>query len=141
MSAKAPPLAIGRAASAPDTLAPDGSEIRLLATGREGAQRASLCEVRLPPGAVSRPVRHRSVEEIWYVTAGRGRIWRCPPGGEAPAVDVRPGDALVIPPGWAFQFAAAADAELRFLCYTCPPWPGPEEAVAAEPGGLGPATR
>ena len=105
----------GRAAAAPDAIAPDGSAIRLLATGAQGAARASLCEVRLAPGAVSRPVSHRSVEEIWYVLAGRGRVWRCPPGAEAGPIDVQPGDALVIPTGWRFQFGAAPDAELRVL--------------------------
>ena len=133
MTAPPPP---GRASGAPDVIAPDGSEIRLLAR----AMRASLCEVRLPAGAVSRPVYHRSVEEIWYVLAGRGHVWRCPPGERANPVGVQAGDALVIPTGWRFQFRAAPEAELRFLCHTSPPWPGADEAVSAESGGLGPAT-
>jgi mannose-6-phosphate isomerase-like protein (cupin superfamily) len=123
-----------------DAIAPDGSEIRLLATLGDGATRASLCEVRLPAGALSRPVRHRTVEEIWHVTAGQGRVWRCPPGGASEPVEVSAGDTLVIPTGWSFQFAASGESELRFLCYTSPPWPGPDEAQPAEPGGLGPAT-
>jgi mannose-6-phosphate isomerase-like protein (cupin superfamily) len=139
MTSPSPPP-IGRAAAAPDTLAPDGSEIRLLAAGPGGATRASLCEVRLAAGAVSRPVVHRSVEEIWHVTAGRGRVWRCPPGGAADPVDVGPGDTLVIPTGVGFQFAAAPDAPLVLLCYTCPPWPGAGEAASLAAGGLGPAT-
>ena len=130
------PPRIGRAAREPDTLAPDGSEIRLLAT----ATRASLCEVRLRAGAVSRPVRHRSIEEIWHVTGGRGRVWRCPPGHEAQAIEVTVGDTLVIPTGWAFQFSAALDTDLRFLCYASPPWPGADEAEPAEPGALGTPT-
>jgi mannose-6-phosphate isomerase-like protein (cupin superfamily) len=120
-----------RAAPEPDTIAPDGSEIRLLADGGGGAKRASLCEVRLAPSAVSRPIQHRTVEEIWYVLSGRGQVWRCPPGAGATAVDVGPGDTLVIPVGWRFQFRASADGALRFLCYTCPPWPGPDEAEPA----------
>jgi len=40
----------GRAAVEPDLQAVDGSEIRLLAAGAQGATRASLCEVRLAPG-------------------------------------------------------------------------------------------
>jgi mannose-6-phosphate isomerase-like protein (cupin superfamily) len=133
-------LPIGRARSATDTQAPDGSDIRLLATIEHGATRASLCEVTLAAGAISRPVRHRSIEEIWHVTAGRGRVWRCPPGGAAEAVDVSAGDTLVIPPRWAFQFSAAPTAELRFVCYTSPPWPGPEEAEPVEIGALGTPT-
>ena len=123
-----------------DTIAPDGSEIRVLADAAHGATRASLCEVRLAAGAVSRPVVHRTVEEIWHVTAGRGQVWRCAPGHTATPIDVRVGDTLVIPRGWRFQFPAAADTALVFLCYTSPPWPGPEEAEAAGPGGLGTPT-
>jgi mannose-6-phosphate isomerase-like protein (cupin superfamily) len=130
----------GRAAREPDTIAPDGSEIRLLATGAHGTTRASLCEARLAPGAVSRPVRHRTVEEIWHVTAGRGRVWRCPPGGDTEPIEVTPGDTLVIPAGWSFQFAASRDGELRFLCYTSPPWPGGDEAEPVASGALGPPT-
>jgi mannose-6-phosphate isomerase-like protein (cupin superfamily) len=133
----APPA---RAAAAPDAVAPDGSEIRLLADARHGATRASLVEVRLPPGAVSRPVRHRTVEEIWCVLEGEGAVWRQPPDGAGETARVHPGDALVIPPGWAFQFRAGPGGPLRFLCWTSPPWPGEAEAVPAGPGGLGPAT-
>ena len=122
------------------SIAPDGSEIRVLADRAHGATRASLCEVRLPAGAVSRPVAHRTVEEIWHVTAGRGQVWRCPRGQEAAPVDVRAGDTLVIPVGWRFQFRADRDAALVFLCYTSPPWPGPDEAVPASPGAFGELT-
>ena len=134
---------MGRAGSQPDATAPDGSEIRLLIDARHAASGSSLVEVTLPAGQVSRPVKHRTVEEVWYVLAGNGRVWRSPPGSESgplPAVEVSPGDALAIPVGWSFQFAAGPDAPLRFLCHTSPPWPGEEEAVPAEPGGLGPAT-
>lgn len=117
----------------PDAIAPDGSEITLLVSD---AVRASLVEVRLGPGETSRPVRHRSVEEIWYFLAGEGRVWRRPPEGEPLLDPVRPGSVLTIPTGWAFQFQAAPDAELRFLCYTAPPWPGDAEAEPVEPGGL-----
>jgi mannose-6-phosphate isomerase-like protein (cupin superfamily) len=134
------PPAVGRAAPAADTTALDGSEVRLLATEAQGTTRASLCEVRLPPGATSRPVFHRTVEEIWYVLEGRGRVWRCPAGVAADPVDVSPGDALAIPTGWAFQFRADAKAGLRFLCFTTPAWPGPDEAQPAATAGLGPPT-
>ncbi|HXJ84854.1 MAG TPA: cupin domain-containing protein [Candidatus Methylomirabilis sp.] len=130
----------GRTSPGPDTIAPDGSEIRLLATLSHGATRASLCEVRLAAGAISRPVAHRSVEEIWYVLEGRGRIWRCPPGARADAIEVGPGDAVVIPTGWSFQFSAGPGGPLRFLCFTSPPWPGADEARPVASGGLGEPT-
>jgi mannose-6-phosphate isomerase-like protein (cupin superfamily) len=123
-----------------DAIAPDGSEIRILADQAHGTTRASLCEVRLRAGAVSRPVAHRTVEEIWHVTGGRGQVWRCPLRSHAEPIDVGPGDTIVIPAGWRFQFRAAPDTALTFLCYTTPPWPGADEAEPAGPGGLGDPT-
>ena len=144
-----PLLPPSRRAEHPDATAPDGSEIRLLADGRHAATKSSMVEVTLPAGQVSRPVYHRTVEEIWYILEGEGHVWRCPPGaasadpepveGSSPQA-VSPGDTLVIPTGWRFQFAASRDAPLRFLCHTTPPWPGEDEAVAAERSGLGEPT-
>ena len=136
-----PPLA--SRSTLPDVTAPDGSEIRLLIDPRHQASAASMVEVTLPAGQVSRPVWHQNVEEIWYVLRGEGQVWRCPPGADPAfyaAVTVKPGDSLVIPPRWRFQFSAPGDEELRFLCFTVPPWPGDDEAQLAEFGGLGPAT-
>lgn len=122
----------------PDAIAPDGSEIYHLVGDSE---RASLVEVRLSAGLISRPVRHRTVEEVWYVTGGRGRVWRSAPGDpQGETVALRPGDAVRIPTGWAFQFAAAPEGGIRFVCFTIPPWPGPEEAAPVESGGLGAPT-
>lgn len=140
-SQQVPP--VGHRGNALDVYAPDGSEIRLLADARQQATRASLVEVSLAPGGVSRPVWHRTVEEIWYVLQGTGRVWRCPEGMAADSVapvDVGPGDALAIPAGWKFQFSAGEDETLRFLCYTSPPWPGEDEAQPADAGGLGEPT-
>jgi mannose-6-phosphate isomerase-like protein (cupin superfamily) len=117
----------------PDAIAPDGSEITFLVGD---ARTASLVEVRLPAGETSRPVRHRTVEEIWYITAGEGLVWRRPPSGEGLIDEVRPGRTVLIPTGWSFQFQAAPSADLRFLCYTSPPWPGDDEAVPVAEGGL-----
>src|SRR5439155_21624141 len=93
-----------------DAIAPDGSEIYFLVGD---ARRASLVEVRLPAGRTSKPVRHRTVEEIWYFLAGQGRVWRRPPEGEPVTDQVGPGSVLTIPTGWAFQFQAAPTTELR----------------------------
>lgn len=88
-------------------------------------------------------MRHRHVEEIWYFLEGEGLVWRCPPDKNPTSVEpvaVHPGDALVIPAGWSFQFRASPERPLRFLCYTAPPWPGPDEAVPALNSKLGPPT-
>ena len=140
MSYVIPP--VGRRAQSPDTTAPDGSEIRLLLGATEAAAGASLCEVRLAARQVSRPVWHRQVEELWYVLEGAGLVWRCAPDQDPTAVEpveVGPGDSLVIPPRWSFQFASGSE-ELTFLCFTLPPWPGEDEAQPASFGGLGAAT-
>ena len=133
---------VGRRAAEPDAIAPDGSEVRVLVEAAHGARGASLCEITLGPGQVSRPVAHRTVEEVWYVLAGSGRVWRsAPDAGPDGGITcgVGPGDALAIPVGWRFQFAAGPEG-LSFLCHTAPPWPGEQEAEPAGPGGLGEPT-
>ena len=134
---------VGHRAILADTIAPDGSEIRTLMDHNLGAEWASLVEVTLPAGKVSRPVWHRQVEEIWYVLEGHGQVWRCPFGVDPEdmvPVAVGPGDALTIPTRWRFQFSASPGESLRFLCFTTPPWPGSDEARSAGAGGLGPST-
>jgi mannose-6-phosphate isomerase-like protein (cupin superfamily) len=113
----------GQIAGPYDALAPDGSEIRLLAaTGR-----ASVVHCTLPPGGVSLAVAHRTVEEIWYVIGGRGEVWRWQGDVEA-VTPVGPGTALTIPTGAHFQFRTTSDAPLQIVIATMPPWPGEEEA-------------
>ena len=102
-----------------------------------------MVEVTIGAGEVSRAVRHRTVEEAWYVLSGAGEVWRCPPeipASQVPPVPVAAGDALVIPTGWGFQFRADAGSELRFVCVTVPAWPGMDEAVDVPEGGLGEGT-
>ncbi len=138
-----PTFHLGHRQDNPDATAPDGSEIRFLVDHRHGAEGASVVEVTLPAGQVSRPVRHRTVEEVWYILEGAGLVWRCPTDVEphdAMTAPVAPGDALTIPTGWRFQFSASDAGPLRFLCVTMPPWPGLDEAQPADFGGLGPAT-
>jgi mannose-6-phosphate isomerase-like protein (cupin superfamily) len=103
--------------------APDGSEIRELGRVTGG----SLAHCRLPAGAVTVAVRHRTVEEVWYFVAGEGEVWRCDASGEE-LIEVRSGVALTIPSGVTFQFRASTDAALEFVLTTMPPWPGPDEA-------------
>ena len=89
----------------------------------------------LRPGGVSRPVRHRTVEEVWYFLTGTGEVWI---GGKTGRVTE--GSTVVIPTGVPFQFRTLGDEPLRFLCFTSPPWPGDGEAVPVEEGGLGEPT-
>jgi len=83
----------------------------------------------LAPGAVSKPIAHRTVEEIWYVVAGQGRLWR-KLGDDEAIVDLGPGLSLTIPVGASFQFRNDSDAALQIVAVTMPPWPGDGEAYA-----------
>jgi mannose-6-phosphate isomerase-like protein (cupin superfamily) len=107
-----------------DVLAPDTSEIRLLV----GTTRGSLAHGTLPTGRVSLAIAHRTVEEVWYVTAGRGQVWR-KQGDQEEVVDVEAGTALSIPIGAHFQFRTIGAEPLRFVMCTMPPWPGEQEAL------------
>jgi len=109
----------------PDVTAPDGSEVRILAHGEKG----SMAHFTLAPGQIAHPVVHRTVEELWFVLAGRGRIWMGRDGDES-IVDLRPGQSVAIPVGIVFQFRNDGDAPLTVVGVTMPPWPGMDEARA-----------
>ncbi len=106
-----------------DVLAPDGSEVRVLLALSGG----SMAHFRLPSGSVSLAVRHRTVEEIWYVLSGDGEMWL---GGEVVALSA--GVCLTIPVGVAFQFRAWGEEALCAVAVTMPPWPGEGEAEFVE---------
>ena len=110
-----------------DAIAPDGSEVRLLAASGRG----SMAHFRLAAGGVSKAVKHRSVEELWFFTAGEGEMWRKSAAGES-LVAVRPGVSISILPGTAFQFRATGATALEAVAVTMPPWPGMDEAISAE---------
>ena len=114
----------------PDTVAPDGSEVRVLTSLGGG----SAAHFRLAPGEVSRAGRHRTVEEIWYILSGRGEMWRSD-GGEEEVVALEPDLCLTIPVGTSFQFRAAREAPLSAFGVTMPPWPAAseDEWVEVEP--------
>jgi len=80
----------------------------------------------LEPGAVSRPVKHRTVEEVWYVVSGSGQI-----AIDGDIVSVRAGSSVLIPTATPFQFRAGY-AGLGVVMTTMPPWPGPNEAEPAK---------
>jgi mannose-6-phosphate isomerase-like protein (cupin superfamily) len=110
-----------------DAIAPDGSEVRVLC----GLSRGGFALFSLPPDAVSKAVAHRTVEELWYVVSGHGRIWRRL-GGQEELVELGPGVSLSIPMGAQFQFRCDGPQPLSVLGATMPPWPGAEEAFGVE---------
>src|SRR5437867_12676876 len=73
----------------------DGSEIRELLAHRNSAIRnQSLAEARLPVGARTQEHYHPKAAEIYFITYGNGRMRI-----EGETRDVKPGDAIAIPPG------------------------------------------
>ena len=118
------PFTTARPAARHDLLAPDGSEIRLLPQVQGG----SMVHCTLPPGAVSLAVVHRTVDELWYVLAGAGELWRRQ-GQEEQVEALLPHTAHSIPLGTHFQFRNPGHEPLTFVIVTMPPWPGTDEAV------------
>jgi mannose-6-phosphate isomerase-like protein (cupin superfamily) len=116
-----------RISSAPDAVAPDGSEVRLLGQ----LSRGGLAVFSLPPNAVSKAVAHRTVEEVWYILSGNGRIWR-KLGDQEEVVALAPGVSLTIPTGTRFQFRCDGSEPLSIVGATMPPWPGASEAFFVE---------
>ena len=102
----------------PDTTAPDGSQVRVLLSLAAG----SAAHFQLAPAAVSRAGRHRTVEEIWYILAGRGEMWRRD-GTREEVVALEPDLCLTIPAGTSFQFRATGDSPLSAFAVTMPSWP------------------
>lgn len=123
-SAGQAPFTTKQLGDAYDVLAPDTSEIRFLVN----TSRGSMVHGTLPPGGVSLAIVHRTVDELWYVTAGHAQVWR-KHGNQEEIVDVGPGSALSIPVGAHFQFRTVGPEPFRFVMCTMPPWPGAHEAL------------
>jgi mannose-6-phosphate isomerase-like protein (cupin superfamily) len=107
-----------------DVLAPDGSEIRFLPQVGGG----SMVHCTLQSGAVSLAITHRTVDEIWYVLAGEGELWRRQ-GEREEIVPLQPHTVHSIPLGTHFQFRNLGTAPLTFVIVTMRPWPGMDEAM------------
>ena len=111
-----------RLPTAPDVVAPDGSDVRILLA----LPRGSMAHFELAPGQTSAPVAHRTIEEIWYFLRGRGEMWR-KLNEQEEVVAVAPGVCLTIPLGTHFQFRSFGPEPLAALGITMPPWPGEDE--------------
>jgi mannose-6-phosphate isomerase-like protein (cupin superfamily) len=122
-----------RVPAGPDVLAPDGSEVRALLELRGGG----MAQFTLAPGETSVAVHHRTVEEIWFVLAGAGEMWRRLDDHEE-VVGLKPGACLTVPLGTRFQFKSLGPGPLVVIAVTLPPWPGEGEAVRSP--GPWPAT-
>ena len=107
--------------------APDGSDVRVLLALKGG----SMAHFELGEGRVSRAIAHRTVDEIWYILAGLGVMWR-QLGDQEEAVRLEPGVCVTIPRGTKFQFRSLGPGPLQAVAITMPPWPGDQEAYFVE---------
>jgi mannose-6-phosphate isomerase-like protein (cupin superfamily) len=104
--------------AAPPFITKDGSEIRELLAHRNSAIRnQSLAEARLSAGASTQEHYHIKTEEIYFITAGRGRMRI-----DHEATDVKAGDAIAIPPGKRHKLWNTGEEILKLLCCCSPPY-------------------
>ena len=100
----------------PAFITKDGSEIRELLAHRNSAIRnQSLAEARVPAGGSTLEHYHPKTEEIYYITAGAGRVRI-----ENETRDVKPGDAIAIPPGRKHKLWNTGNEPLKLLCCCAP---------------------
>lgn len=107
----------------PSARAPDGSDVRVLLRFTTG----SMAHFQLDVGRTSIAIRHRTVDEIWYILGGAGQMWRRQ-GERETIVDLAAGICLTIPRTTRFQFRATGTEPLTAIAATLPPWPGDDEA-------------
>jgi mannose-6-phosphate isomerase-like protein (cupin superfamily) len=115
-----------------DTVVPfttkDGSEIRELLAHRNSCIRnQSLAEARLAPGTSTQEHYHARTEEIYYITAGVGRLRI-----EGEVKEVRAGDAIAIPPRQKHKLWNTGAETLHLLC-CCAPAYEHADTVMTEP--------
>jgi mannose-6-phosphate isomerase-like protein (cupin superfamily) len=97
-------------------LTKDGSQIReLMHPTQHGNSAQSLAEATVPAGGCTRLHRHLASEELYHITAGRGRMYL-----GAACFEVEPGDTVLIAPGTAHKIEALGDSALVVLCCCSP---------------------
>jgi len=113
--------------STPDVIATDGCEVRVLCALPGGG----MALFTLAPGSVGKAVVHRTVEEIWVVVRGQGRMWR-KSGEREDIAELAVGVSISIPTGTHFQLRSDGAEPLEAVAVTMPPWPGDGEAYIVE---------
>lgn len=122
------PLEVGRLDAAEPFTTKDGSTIREVAGAVSlPTQNQSLAEATVPAGGSTDQHFHRVSEEIYFFTAGSGRMRL----GDDEA-EIRAGDTVVIPPGVEHKLWASADEDLKLLC-CCAPAYSHDDTVITEP--------
>jgi mannose-6-phosphate isomerase-like protein (cupin superfamily) len=99
----------------------DGSTIREIAGVGGGdaapARAQSLAEATVPPGGRTLAHLHRTTEELYFFTAGRGELRL---GDER--APVAAGDCVTIAPGTVHELRNTGEEPLVLLCCCAPPY-------------------
>jgi mannose-6-phosphate isomerase-like protein (cupin superfamily) len=94
----------------------DGSEIREWAGPVSApARNQSLAEAVIPPGGATTAHYHRTIEELYLLTEGQGRLVI---DGEERVLGV--GDCALIPPGAVHKIFNVGEGPLRIVCACAP---------------------
>jgi mannose-6-phosphate isomerase-like protein (cupin superfamily) len=105
----------------------DGSEIREWAGAVSApARNQSLAEATIPPGGATTEHYHRASEELYLVSAGRGRLLM---DGEERLISE--GDCALIPPGTRHKVVNIGAGPLRIVC-ACSPAYSDEDTCLTE---------
>ena len=101
---------------APSFITKDGSQIReLLAYRNSGIRNQSLAEAIVPKDSSTQEHYHARAEEIYFITAGQGRIRI-----DGESAEVKVGDAIAIPPGKKHKLWNTGPEPLKLLCCCSP---------------------
>jgi mannose-6-phosphate isomerase-like protein (cupin superfamily) len=106
-------MEIASVSSAEPFATKDGSTIREL--HHTAAQ--SLAEATLEPDQATQRHYHRATEEIYFVVKGSGMM-----EVDGERAQIRPGDAVLIPPGAWHTLENNGTSEMRILCCCVPPY-------------------
>jgi mannose-6-phosphate isomerase-like protein (cupin superfamily) len=111
----------------------DGSTIREIAgPAWTPARNQSLAEATVPVGGHTIAHYHRTTEELYFFTAGRGRMTL----GDV-ARDVAAGDCVVIPPGEIHALVNTGDEPLVLLCCCAPAYSHEDTVLLDDPASGG----
>ena len=107
----------------------DGSTIREVAhPSWTPARNQSLAEATVPVGGETAAHYHPEAEELYFFTAGRGRMRL----GDVER-DVTAGDCVVIPPGTDHALVNTGDAPLVLLCCCAPAYSHEDTVLTGAP--------
>lgn len=116
----------------PSFITKDGSEIReLMHPAVHGNRAQSLAEASVAPGMRTQLHQHRASEELYHITAGRGRMTL----GQK-QFEVTTGDTVTIPPGTPHCIENLGADMLRLLCCCAPPYSDADTELLESSGNL-----